>query len=217
MNRTNKLTKLAIVGLGAVALLLADDGVHAADHAEAPGAGADPAADIADFYAWHTDNDTLVAVVTFAGLGAPGDAAVYDNDVLYGIHIDTDFDHEPDTNIWCRFGDNGLDAADENFMRGVQCLNVPGAAGPLEGPVDGDPIVDADNENVKAWAGLREDPFFFDLTGYQETLDTGTIAFDSNRDDFAGTNVTAIVIEMDAAAAAADGTQLQIWATTGRL
>ena len=83
--------------------------------------------------------------------------------------------------------------------------------------VDGDPIVDADNENVKAWAGLREDPFFFDLTGYQETLDTGTIAFDSNRDDFAGTNVTAIVIEMDAAAAAADGTQLQIWATTGRL
>ena len=65
MNRTNKLTKLAIVGLGAVALLLADDGVHAADHAEAPGAGADPAADIADFYAWRTENDTLVAAVTF--------------------------------------------------------------------------------------------------------------------------------------------------------
>ena len=75
MKRKHNVMKLAIVGLGAATLLLANDGVYAADHAEAPGSGADPAADIADFYAWHTDEGKLVIAVTFAGLGAPGDEA----------------------------------------------------------------------------------------------------------------------------------------------
>ena len=211
MNRNKNFMKLAVVGLGAAALLLANDGVYAADHAEAPGAGADPAADIADFFAWHTDSGTLVGIVTFAGLGAPGSGGTYDTGVLYGIHIDNNADDVADINIWCRFGTNMAED-----MWGLQCENVPGAAGPLMGMVD-TPIADADNDAVKIWAGPRDDPFFFDLDGYTETLETGTLSFDSMNDTFAGTNVTAIVVEMDAAAAAADGTTLQTWVTTARL
>ena len=66
------------------------------------------------------------------------------------------------------------------------------------------------------YAGSREDPFFFDLDGFLATKMTETVSFDSANDSFAGLNVTAIVIEMDSAAAAGGGTTLQAWVTTGR-
>jgi hypothetical protein len=204
-----RLKLVAALGFGA-AMLLANDGVQAADHAEAPGTVADKNADIADFYAWHTENDTIVAAVTFAGLTEAGGDPAYDTGVLYGIHIDNNDDNVSDIDIWCRFGTN--DAAD---MWGLQCLNVPGATdADTNGLVDTN--IDGGNGTM-IYAGPREDPFFFDLEGFGDTLTMSALAFDPTRDGFAGLNVTAIVIEMDAAAAAADGTALQMWATTGRL
>jgi hypothetical protein len=51
-----------------VTTLVAVAGVRAADHAEAPLSQADPAADIADVYAWHDSAEgTLTTVVTFDG------------------------------------------------------------------------------------------------------------------------------------------------------
>lgn len=210
MTKLKRYTRRATIGLGAAALLLlSHDGVRAADHAEAPGTQADNAADISDVYAWHTENDTLVAVINFAGLAAAGDPATYDLDVLYGIHIDNNADNTPDIDIWCRFGTNM--AQDE---WGVQCLNVPGADAAVEGPVETN--IDGGN-GVMLYAGSRDDPFFFDLDGYQATLMTETVMFNAENDFFAGRNVTSIVIEMDAAAAAGGGTTLQLWGTTGRL
>lgn len=204
-----KLKLVAAIGFGA-AMLLLNDGVQAADHNEAPGTMADPAADIADFYAWETADDKIVAVVTFAGLTEAGGAATYDPGVLYGIHIDNTGNDMADINIWCRFGTNMAED-----MWGVQCLNVPGAAdADTNGVVDTN--VDGGNGTM-IYAGPRDDPFFFDFEGYVETTMTGILSFDPTRDSFLGTNVTSIVIEMDAAAAAADGTTLQMWATTGRL
>ncbi|MCA9729372.1 MAG: DUF4331 family protein, partial [Candidatus Eisenbacteria bacterium] len=66
------------------------------------------------------------------------------------------------------------------------------------------------------FAGWRDDPFFFDLAGYQMTLQTGDLSFDSTRDSFAGLNVTAIVVEMDLSAALGSGSKINLWATTGR-
>ena len=65
------------------------------------------------------------------------------------------------------------------------------------------------------WAGLREDPFFFDLTGFQETLSTGTVSFVNDRDFFAQKNISAIVIELETEDLG--GTTLQVWATTSRI
>lgn len=211
MKNKNNYLRLAVVGLGAAALLLAhNDGVQAADHNEAPGTMADSPADIADLYAWETDNGTLVAALTFAGLSEAGSPATYDTGVLYGIHIDNDGDDVADIDIWCRFGTNMAED-----MWGVQCLNVPGADGPVEGEVD--MVLDGGNGTM-VYAGPREDPFFMDFDGFVATLMTGDLSFNPANDTFAGTNVTAIVVEMDAAAAAADdGTTVQVWATTGRL
>jgi hypothetical protein len=209
MTNTKRYTRLAVVGLGAASLLmLTHDGVQAADHTEAPGTIADPPADLADFYMWHNDDGKLVAVMTFAGKAEAGTPPTYDVDALYGFHIDNDGDNVADIDIWCRFGTNM--AMDE---WGVQCLNVPGSAGPIEGLVD--TTID-DGAGNMVYAGSREDPFFFDLDGFQSTLMSGMLDFNSENDTFAGLNVTAIVVEMDAAMAVGDDMTLQAWITTGR-
>lgn len=210
MTNTKRYTRLAVVGLGAASLLmLTHDGVHAADHNEAPGTMADNAADLADFYMWHNDEGKLVVAMTFAGLAEAGADPTYDLDVLYGFHIDNNADNVSDIDIWCRFGTNG--AMDE---WGVQCLNVPGSAGPVEGPVDTN--IDGGG-GIMVYAGPREDPFFFDLDGFNATLTEGMLLFSPDNDTFAGLNVTSIVVEMDAAMAVGDGsTALQAWITTGR-
>ena len=187
----------------------------AADHVEAPSASADPAADIADFYAWHTADGRIEAIITFAGAGSSADGGVYDADVLYGIHIDNTGDSVADHDIWIRFGQDGAG----NW--GVQVEGLPGAdAEVVSGPVE--TVIPA-GEHLNIWAGQAEDPFFFDLEGYQAVLASGSLfdkggalAFDSTRDFFAGLNVTAIAVEMDAESVVDAFNQVQIWATTSR-
>jgi hypothetical protein len=176
----------------------------AADHAEAPGAGADPAADIGDFFAWHIADGSITTIITFAPLTGAGGAATYDADVLYTVNIDTDADGAADAEILVRFGQNT--AGDW----GVQAENVPGASAPLVGAVD---AVVAEG-SAQLYAGLVDDPFFFDLEGYGASLAAGAVLFDSSRDSLAGLNVTAIAIEFDASSLGS--TQVQAWATTAR-
>ncbi len=178
----------------------------AADHAEAPTASADAAADIADLFAWH-DEGTLTTILTVAGLGLPGEDAVYDPDVAYGIHIDNDGDDVADIDIVVKFGQDGQG----NW--GVGVWDLPGTGATVKGSVE--QVLPA--AGGKVWVGLRDDPFFFDLDGYTDTLSTGTLSFDAGRDSLAGTNVTAIALEMDLGAALEGSESLQVWATSGRL
>ena len=197
------MTLSKFLGPVAAGLLMAGT-AQAADHADAPAASADPVADIADFYAWNT-GERFVFIVTFAGLGATTTAPVLDADVLYGIHIDRDGDHAADANIWVRFAQNSAGEW------GVQAADVPGTSAPVSGPVG--TVIETDG--IKVWAGHADDPFFFDLAGFQDTLSTGTIAFTAT-DAVAGLNVTAFALDVDAAEVAAGQPRLSIWATTGR-
>lgn len=228
-----------ITALGGTALLagavqLQPQEVTAADHADAPLTAEDSAADIADVYAWHTERGTIVAVMTFAGLRAAGDDPVYDGDTLYTIHIDNtadpveksdftdnDNDNESDIQIHVRFGQNNLGEW------GAQFANVPGSDGTFDGPVQ----TAITNGAATVIAGNFDDPFFFDFEGFLATrdnllddadpLDVGfaSILLGAPVDFFAGTNVMAIVVEMDAAAAVNGNADnfVQIWATTGVL
>ena len=199
---STQLMPLAALGLA----LVIPQAVQAADHAEAPVAAADPAADLADLYAWHTDAGSLVTAITFGGLTAPGEPASYDADVLYGIHIDRDADQVADTDIWARFGQ------DDQGNWGLQVSNLPGTGAPVTGAVE--QVIAVPGGSI--YAGLRDDPFFFDLQGFNDTATTGVLSFDAGRDSLAGTNVTALVFEMDLASAVADSGNIQIWATTHR-
>lgn len=162
-----------------------------------------PAVDITDFYAWHKDDGKIVAIIGFAGLAEAGMPATYDDSVLYGIHIDNTGDGVANEDVWIRFGKN---AADE---WGVKVMGL--AADPVIGPVG--TTIDAPL-GLRVYAGSRDDPFFFDLEGFTETLMTATLAFDSTRDTFAQTNVTAIVVEISIDAVAAGNDNISMWATT---
>lgn len=211
-----KMTALRGAGFGAalvaggLGLWMGISPSDAADHAEAPGAAADATADIADYYAWHTEDETTVHVVTWASVLNATENPQFDDAVLVSLHQafpeeTGDFaDLEPDVSAHARFGQNS--AGDW----GVQ-VTIQSPLGDIEisGPV-GEAITDDFGAGVTVWAGAADDPFFFDLAGYTATLDTGDLAF-TGADALAGANVTALVIE-----APAFSPLMQTWATTAR-
>lgn len=203
--------RIFTVGLEAVvvttfALAVTQPSVQAADHIDAPTAQGDAPADITDFYAWH-DGDRIVAAIAFSGLSTPGTGGAYDDQMLYGIHVDQDGDAQADETVWVRFGQS----AGEQW--GVKFENIPGSTGDVMGPVEEELDIGL---GLRAWAGVRDDPFFFDFDGFLATLDSGALSFDSTRDYFRNTNVTMIVVEMSIDAAAAGSDTVQLWATTSR-
>ena len=222
----------------AVAATLSSFAVLSADHAESPGADADPAADLADVFIFQSPESAsrLVGAITFGGRSAPRsriDGSFYcDPSVLYTYSIDRadalgNFDSVPDLQIYARFGKNG------SGQCGLQLENVPGAGGTFSGPIEQVFFTDS---GIKAFAGLRNDPFFFDAEGLTALLGTFAAPGQSGdlvsafrlaggqprRDSFANRNVSAIVFQMDldAVAPKAPGglrPKLRVWATTSRL
>lgn len=211
MKMTHFLALTAVAGCGlTAALMMQPEPTQAADHKDSPATQVKSAADIGDLYAWHIGDagadQKLVTILTFDGLKPAMSAPLgtYDDKVLYTINIDNNGDTTPDIQIRVRFGKNA--AGDW----GMQIKNLPGTSEDVVGAVG---TVLAPVTGVKAHVGIHDDPFFFDLTGFNETLATGTLAF-TKADAFAGTNTMAITLEMPMSAALGAGTQLKVWATT---
>ncbi len=189
----------------------------AADHLDPP-TRTDPAldstpdrvADIADVYTWHTPTSVVVAM-TFAGPQPTTAAASYDRNALYTINISNDgAAATTEFPIRIRFG---ADAAAGPNQFGVQVMGLPGVTGAISGPVE----TNLTKDGVTVRAGLFDDPFFFDLQGFRDTRNTGTLSFNSQRNFFAGQNLTAIVVEIPRSRLANGTSQLDIWGETARL
>lgn len=202
--------------------------VNAADHAEAPKVTADPPGDIADVYLFRNEaGDRIYSVFTFGGIAAnnpalnPTGEGMYDPDVLYTFSIDNNPNEDGDNvrsehTIYARFG------FDTEGNAGIKVENLPGAAAPVVGPVE---TVITSPEGLRVYAGLRDDPFFFDSIGFGQTLasfdddpdnGSGRFMFDNTRDTFGFRNITVIVIEMDAAVATQGSRRIRFWGTTAR-
>lgn len=207
---------LGAAALGGLAWAMLEGPAEAADHLD-PAGNATPmqgprvmlgdADDIADIYAWHTDAGTMVVALDFAGPNMPGTPATFSRDVLYGIHIDgSDEDLEADRVIYTRFAQN------ESSEWGMWVKGLPGGTADVVGPTE----TMIESGTARAFAGLRDDPFFFDLMGFRETTMSGQLRFDSTRDFFAGKNITSIVVEFPISAIGADG-PFNVWATTATI
>lgn len=225
---------LRLLGFAAVAVSVA---VMSADHAESPGADADPAADLADIFFFpspETPATKMVGAITFGGRPAPRsriDQSFYcDPNVLYILNIDRadaagDFDDVADVRIVVRLATNGAGAC------GVQFENIPGAGGTFSGPIES---VFTSPTGLKGFAGLRNDPFFFDAQGYSALVASFAAAGQSGdvavafglgtrprRDSFADRNVSAAVFEMDlntlAPLTGGVRPRIRLWGTTARL
>lgn len=235
MKTKRKMATLAgTAALAALAINLQAPTVDAADHIDGS-IETDAAADIADFYAWENEAGNIVAIMTYGALLSAGDDPVYDEGVLYTFHIDNTAsaaeavdwadngnDNESDIQIHVRFGQNALGDW------GVQVLNLPGANPELVGGVG----TDLGRVGGRAHAAMFDDPFFFDLTGFQDTIanidegmEDADLAFASLApmgapvDGFEGLNTMAIVLEFNATEALNENADnfLQMWVTTGRV
>ena len=215
--------------------LIGGDVAIAADHAESPGADADPAGDLADVFLFISPENPkrLVGALTFGGRPLPRsrtDIVYCDPKLIYVLNIGRanaagQFTNQPAVKVVARFGKS------DTGRCGVQLENVPGAGGTFSGPTE---TVLTSSTGLKAFAGMRNDPFFFDAEGYNGMV----AAFDSaappggylvnsfglgsraRRDSFANRNITAVVFEMDldvvAPASGGARPKIQAWATTAR-
>lgn len=183
---------IAIAATGMSALLTRDRGL-AADHLDPPSRTdirfdptIDLPADIADIYTW-TDSSNLNMVYTFAGPSAGTLAGFYDPNVRYRIHVSNGGRTDDDEYlIVAQFGTG-------QGGNGIKVDGLPGVTGSFIGPVER--ILTAPN-GVKVYAGLRSDPFFFDVLGFRETNSTGNLALRNDRDFFRNGNDTLIAVQV---------------------
>lgn len=157
---------------------------YASDHLDAPALMGKGELDVNDLYAFQSpenaDNTVLILTVNpFAGTMSDVDFAT--NDVEYQFQIDNNGDAMADITYGATFSTNG----------GGQNVDLT---------KNGTSIFTGDASNSASLAdggmlqtGLFDDPFFFDLAGFQNGFSfTGV-------DAFAGANVSAIVLEVPSA------------------
>jgi hypothetical protein len=235
--------KVIISVLGATALIAAaltaglvggPGGATAADHVDAPGLtppGGNFQLDIADLYAWRGKTGNTVLAVTVNGLTKPGKSPVFASGVprvggtkgvSYWLHVDNDGDAVSDVDLQVTFGKPDKNGVQQLHLRRNGKLLLTGKS-----TKPGANIVRVNKKgSVKAFAGLRDDPFFFDLAGYLDILAAldddksndakSFVGCTSPRTDFfKGLNVSAIVLELPPSMLTANGSSsIGVWATT---
>jgi hypothetical protein len=221
--------------LAAAALTLTIGGapllVTGADHLDAPALGGltDMGGDFAphsehgdrdinDVYVFEGNNDkrTVLAMTTNPAINLFG--GEFGENVRYIINVDNDGNAKADIKYVWRFGPvaDGGQAYTVFRYKGDAARNLRG--GQLVGwGWTGDEDSAVGRNNAKVFAGVRSDPFFFDLTGFVGTVfgvgddDLDVIDGDSS-DFFAALNTNALVLEVPDRQLG--GRNIGVWGTT---
>ncbi len=220
-----------LLGIGIVLSTLGTQVAMASDHREAPGIADKPMLDIADFYAFlsPTSSNRLVLVMTVNGYSLPPAAKTYmfSDKARYKFYIDNDSDNRPDQSIvvtfskpqFAHFSDPDHFSGQTfsaSFGKGMPTLNGPVTAATQVYLVPSAPVIVEGANGVRMFAGLRDDPFFFDNVDSDRVFAGLQPKFTSTKDRFAGFNVSAIVIELPLSSVYR-GKPLALWATTEEL
>lgn len=155
--------------------LLGASSLFAADHLDAPNLMGDGQADVNDLYAFQSpaNADNSVLIMTVNPFAVPG--ATFGTDVTYEFNIDNTGDAVFDMTYAATFD------ASQNLTLTKNGISIATGASSTTIPVTG-------GGNVLA--GRFEDPFFFDLAGFNDGFNfTGA-------DAFAGADISAIVLEV---------------------
>lgn len=212
-------------GAIALATVAAAGWLIAADHKDSPLATDDAGVDIADVYSFlsPTNPSNLVLAMTLHGFITPEESniSIFDPHVLYQIKIDNDGDAVEDLVIQAFVTGNSRNQV--MHVIGPTAPNRTGAeASVAEGSRTSVRVSTAANPIIKSksgmtvFAGVRDDPFFFDLGQFRAILAGQATGFNNpGFDSFAGFNVYAIVIELPVTALG-DSPNLGIWGTTSR-
>lgn len=198
-----KLNSTTIALALAAALASVAPSARAADHLDSPTVKTDPAADINDVYTFINPNDSRELIVAATLIPLATSATQFSNSVAYRFHIDNGIAGD-ETTVTCRFKKAGE----------VQCVGNNGlAAKGAQGAI-------VAGQHLRVFAGLRDDPFFFDLAAFNTTRDTLTPSFTNpGLNFFSGLNGMAIVlgIRSDRVTAKGAAPVLKVYASTARV
>jgi len=207
----------------------------AADHLDAPSAKADHRIDITDIYIFRAGSGNTRLIVNVDGLITPGAAsrmAVFRPNALYEFKIDTTGDGAADLAYRVKFTNPstlaggakvqgfvvkralGADARGNSWTGRTVAI---GRTTPAYRSVRTFPLIGGG----RVFAGIRDDPFFFDLDAFKMfktkllagTIDTSDFC-SPGTDFFAGTNVLSIVIDLPNARLGGNGRLVGFFATT---
>ena len=231
---------IATAGLLAVAGLVAAVGVgpvlvSGADHLDAPTVKTDKRIDITDIYVARRGTSRTTLIIDVNPLTSPASAktAAFRSSALYELKIDTNGNAIADIAYRIRFG-SVVTLADGAVRQSFEIRRATGAsartnawAGTRIGigtttAAGRAPRVATLAGGGAAFAGIRDDPFFFDLVGFTHfkqrllagsTDETDLFSGFTGTDTFAGTNVSAIVLDVPNSAIGGGGRNIGVWAT----
>ena len=202
----------------------------AADHTDGPAVIADPAADINDVYTFLSDDFQNLNIIMTLFPGADN-GSEFSDQVQYVMHVESAGSigallPQTETNIICQFDAGTIEcwAGDTEYVTG----DASDEAG-----------ITSDSGDLRVFAGLRNDPFFFKLAGFNMARETvrdaaGALTFDENgcpgidadtsaaligmlqsgEDFFSPLDTLAIVVQVPVSLVNPGGDILGIWGST---
>ena len=202
---------LAVLGAAAVILTVGAAPIlsSAADHLDAPLTKANHALDITDIYAFDAANSkNTVLVVDVNPLAGVVSGTHFDTAGTYNLNIDKNGDFVADAVYSVTFGSSAPDGKQSITLKRNGTTILTGKTGSTN--VGG---------GAKLFAGIKDDPFFFDLASFFRWRDPngdGVFTYDGPTtfdgvDFFRGTNISTIVLEIPDSWL---GSSANYWATT---
>jgi hypothetical protein len=204
--------RMAVVSL---LLLCAALPVRASDHVDSPYNAEDHATDLTDGYLFldPNDNSRLVMLMAFSGFITPGEnqnlGSVFSDTARYNFDIENTGDAVTDKSFHVTFNPKTSTTTPQTATielpdgRTFTAPVTPGSSTAATAPT---PVITTDPvSGVMFFAGLTDDPFFFDITGFARfsaSVRAGApdpTTLQRGRDSFAGFNVMAIALSVPVA------------------
>ena len=182
----------------------------AADHGDAPLADEDRPIDIDDVYLFldPNDNSKVVIIGTLYGFIVPGEAVnfgAFDSRVRYLVGLETTGDARLDQSIEIRFSKRTSPTTPQTATITLPFGEVMQAPTTLPTLADAAnaPVITVDSATgISFFAGPADDPFFFDIPGFNRFVASvlagapNAAALQRGRDSFAGYNVQAFALSI---------------------
>ena len=211
-----------IIAATVLTLALGGGILWASDHADSPTVKG-KSTDITDLYVFQspTNSDNMVFVGNVQGLMSPATTATaaFDENTLIEFKIDNTGDNVEDLVIQCVYkgGKMYIYGPVKPATTGLSSTIVGNAA--VVVPVTGygaSPVIATSTSGIQAFAGPRDDPFFFDLDQFHAIVGGTATGFNNpGKDTFAGTNVMSVVIELPKAMLKSTG-KIGVWLRTSQ-
>lgn len=213
-----------------IALALFTIGIHtparAADHNDSPAVGGSSRSylDVTDVFAFRSPDDEsrLTIVIGHFSPEVAGTADLFRSDGRYEISIDTNKDFSADERIMFSF-----DAPEADGKQSYRVTGLPGNLSTIGiTTTDGSEPSVSTVGDARVFAGLADDPFFFDLDGFKGFTSAPCIPASGLRcagtgspvNFFLGRNIAALVVDFPITSlegiSSPDSGNVHVWAKT---